>query len=122
MGIEAAIIGAAVIGAGTTIYAQREQEKAVEAAESKRALAEAEETKRREEETRRAKAEAAAIKAENERIARETKPEEEALQEIQFGVEGLGSTGTGATQEFLIPKVRTLGGTGTGRSGLGFKV
>jgi len=98
----AAIIGAAVIGAGSAAYSQSQQKKLAE-----------EDRKRRE-------AAAATAKEEADRIARETKPEEEGLGETKFGVDsGDGTTGT--TQDFLVPKTSALGGA-TGRSGLGFKV
>lgn len=98
-----AIIAAAVIGAGTAVYASEEQKKIAEEDQKKRDQA------------------AATAKAEAERISRETKPEEEALAEVAFGT---GDTEIGSTQEFLVPKSTTsaLGTSATGRSGLGFKV
>jgi len=98
-----ATVLAVAVGAGSTIYAQKQQEKAAEA-----------DRKRREKE-------AAASKAEADRIARETKPEEEALGETKFGADDATDVG-GSTQDFLIPKTSALGGSTGGRSGLGFTV
>lgn len=100
----AAVITAGVLAAGSSVYAAQEQKKAAKADQARR------------------EAEAAASKAEADRIARETKPEEESLADTKFGTDGEGSTG-GSSQDFLIPRKNSaLGTSGTGRSGLGFKV
>jgi len=102
MGIGAAVIASAVIGAGTSYY-QSEQQKDLA-----------------EEEADRLAKEAASRKAEAERIARETRPEAETVEAIQFGVpqdEELGSV-----SDFLIPRQSTALGTASGSSGLGFSV
>lgn len=102
MGVAAAIIGAAVIGAGSAYIAGEKQEKAAE-----------DDRKRRE----------AAAREEQERadlIASETRPDEEALGETTFGVDKGPGPG-GSASDFLVPKTSALGG-GTGRSGLGFTV
>lgn len=98
-----AVIASAVIGAGSSLYAADQQKKAQEA-----------DRKRREQE-------AAAAKAESDRIARDTKPEEEALDEISYGTND-EFTGVGSTQEFIVPKNNSIGSSGSGRSGLGFTV
>lgn len=103
MGVGAAIIAAAVIGAGSGLYAADQQKRAAEA-----------DRKRRERE-------AAAAKAESDRIARDTKPEEEALGEISYG-SGEEFGGVGSAQEFVVPKNSSLGSSSSGRSGLGFTV
>ena len=97
-----AVIASAVIGAGSSLYAADQQKKAAEEAERKRAAA-------------------AAAKAESDRIARDTKPEEEALGEISYGTND-EFTGVGSTQEFIVPKNNSIGSSGSGRSGLGFTV
>lgn len=102
MGVAVAVVAAAAIGAVSADNAASKQKKA---ASSDRA--------RREKE-------AAAQKAEADRIARETRPDEEALGETKFG-SGDEDGGTGSTQDFLIPKTSVLGES-KGRSGLGFKV
>ncbi len=102
VGTTAAIIAAAVIGAGSAAYSADQQKKAAEKDQARRT------------------AEAASAKAEADRIASETKPEEETLTETKFGVDDEDSIGS--TQEFLIPKTSALGSEATGRSGLGFTV
>lgn len=102
MALATAIIAAAVIGAGASIYASEKQE---DIAEKERRRLEREEEERR---------------AEAERIARETRPEGEELESIQFGV-GQDKGSMGSTSDFLVTKSgSTLGGTSG--SGLGFKV
>ena len=100
--IVASILGSAVIGAGSAAYSADQQSKAAD-----------EDRKRRE-------AEAAAQKAEADRISHETRPEEEALAETKFGTQDPNTIGS--AQEFLVPKTSALGGSDTGRSGLGFVV
>ena len=104
MGIEVAtaLIASAVISAGSAYYSADQQKKAAKDDRNRR------------------EAEAAAQQAEADRISRETRPEEEALAETKFGTQD--TTRAGSTQEFLIPKTSALGGSATGRSGLGFKV
>ena len=104
MGVAAAVIASAVIGAGSAAYQADEQKKAAE-----------EDRKRRE-------TAAAEAQAEADRIARETRPDEEALGEIGFGVDRGDEFVGGSTQEFLIPKTSALGGASYGLSGLGFAV
>ena len=96
-----AIIAAAAIGVGSSMYSADQQKKAAK-----------EDQERRERE-------AASAKAESDRIASETKPEGESLEETKFGVGKEGNIG-GSTQEFIIPKTSALGAGG--RSGLGFTV
>jgi len=103
IGTTTAIIAAAVIGAASAKYSADEQKFAAKRAEDKREGA------------------AAQAQAEADRIAAETKPEEEGLEETRFGAEDEFGVG-GSTQEFLVPKSSALGGSATGRSGLGFKV
>lgn len=102
-GVGTAIIASAVIGAASSAYQAKEQKKAAEADANRR------------------RQEAEAQKAEADRIARETKPEEESLGEVNFGAES-DSFSTGSTQEFLVPKTGSLGKGSSGRSGLGFKI
>jgi len=102
MGLTAAVIGAAIIGAGSGLYSADQQRKAAKDDRNRREAA------------------AAAQQAEADRISRETRPEEQALAETKFGTQD--TTQAGSTQEFLIPKTSALGGSATGRSGLGFKV
>ncbi len=98
---EGAII-AAIIGAGTTLYASSEQKKAQEEAQEKQDVAFEE------------------AKLEEERILRETRPDDlTADATIQFG-EGTTSA-PGTTEEFLIPRTSSTLGATTG-SGLGFKI
>jgi len=97
----AAIITAGALAAGSTIYSAEQQKKAAKADADRRA------------------AEAASSKAEADRIASETKPEEEGLIETRFGTGEEDAVG-GSTQEFLIPKTSALGAGG--RSGLGFNI
>lgn len=103
VGTATAIIAGALISGGSSAY-QAEQQKDI-----------AEEDRKRREK------EAAKAKTEAERIARETRPEQEAVKEIEFGT---GDDGViGSTQEFVIPKTTSaLGTSTTGRSGLGFTV
>ena len=103
VGTTMAIIAAAAIGVGSSVYMAEEQKKAAAADRERRERA------------------ASASQAEADRIARETKPEEEALGEIKFGAEDEFGVG-GTTQEFVIPKTSALGTSATGRSGLGFTV
>lgn len=103
VGTTTAIITAALIGVGSSAIAAGQQEDLAE-----------EDRKRREEAV-------AEKKAETERIARETRPEQETVKEIEFGT--ADKTTIGSTQEFLVPKTTgALGVSATGRSGLGFKV
>lgn len=99
--ITAAIIGAAVIGAGASIYTAEKQQEAAE--EQQKKLDQAEEERKRE----------------AERIAKETRPEGEAASAITFGAGA--DAKSGSTADFLVPKSgAALGGTGS--SGLGFSV
>ena len=102
MGIGAAIIAAAVIGAGSAYIAGEKQEKALK------------KDRERREATAREEQERADL------IASETRPDEEALGETKFGVDK-GTGAGGSASDFLVPKTSALGG-GTGRSGLGFAV
>lgn len=102
MALATAIIAAAVIGAGASIYAAEKQEDIANKEAARLA---------REEEERR---------AETERIAKETRPEGEELSSIAFGGKDGGAVG-GSTSDFLVTKAGgTLGGTSG--SGLGFNV
>lgn len=103
MGIGAAIVGAAIIGAGSGLYQAEQQKKIAKADRARR------------------EQEAAAARAESDRIASETKPEEESLADTKFGV-GNDDSFSGGTEEFIIPKTSSLGSSSNGRSGLGFKV
>lgn len=103
MGVVAAVIGAAVIGGASAAHSASQQRSAAKADSERRTN------------------EAAAAKAEADRIALETKPEEESLSETQFGIGDEDNIG-GSTQEFVIPKTSALGSSSTGRSGLGFRV
>jgi len=97
-----ALIAGALISVGSGVYASEQQKDLAE-----------EDRKRREQV-------AAEAKAEADRIARETRPEGEAVKEIQFGTGD--ETIIGSTQDFLVPKTSALGASSTGRSGLGFTV
>lgn len=103
MGVSAAILAAAAVGAGATYYSTEEQKNIAE------------------QEQRRLDKEEADRKKEAERIARDTRPEGEAATSVKFGA-GQDTT-VGSTQDFLIPKSGAvgLGGTTSG-SGLGFSV
>ena len=104
MGIEAAVIGAAIIGAGSAAIQGQQQRKAAKSA------AERQEQVRKEEEAK-------ALQ-----IAQEARPEGEAVEGIQFGLQDEEGTGD-ALSEFLQPKSpQTSGLKATGRSGLGFAV
>ena len=103
IGTGTAILIAGALAAGSSAYAADQQKKAASADRDKR------------------EREAAAAKAESDRIARDTKPEEEALGEISYGTND-EFTGVGSTQEFIVPKNNSLGGSSSGRSGLGFTV
>ena len=100
----AGAITAGVIGAGASIYEGQQQAKAAKSAEAQRQ---------------------AAAKAEQDRIDeinRKTKPEEQSAGQIDFGSNTSGVVGS--VNDFLIPasgsKQNTLGGSTTGRAGLGF--
>ena len=100
----AAIVIASVIGAGSSMYQAEQQKKAAEDAENKREQA------------------ATAAKAEADRIASETKPEEEAAKGVKFGS---GDGELGKYEDFLVPKTSSSAGltaSSGGLSGLGFKV
>ena len=114
MGTAVAIIGAAVIGAGSAAYSSTQQRNSAKDARSRDLEAQAAEQKRLD-------AEAATQKAEADRIARETKPEEEGLDEIEFGT-GEDDKKLNRSTDFLIPRGTSLGSGNSGRSGLGFKV
>ena len=105
MAVGAAIVAAAVIGAGSAYIAGEKQEKAAKAAAEK---------------VERARA---AEEAEALRIAQEARPEGEAVEGVQFGAE---DTTTGSFQDFLQPRTDVTAksglGTATGTSGLGFAV
>ena len=94
-----AITAAVVIGAGASIYASNKQ-----ASAQKKAIAAQLEAQRKAEE-------------EANRIARETRPEEIGATLQVGGTTTIGSN-VGSTADFLIPKAKTLGSTGS--SGLGF--
>ena len=100
--ITAAVIAAAVIGAGSSIYAANEQSRI--AKEQQRKLEEAEATR----------------VAEAERIARETRPDAETLNAPKFGTDD----GTiGSTSQFEVRKTTSsaLGSTGLA-AGFGFNI
>ena len=98
MGIGAAIIGAAIIGAGSSYYQAEQQKKIAEEQQNRLAQAEAER------------------KAEAERIARLTKPEEESAKAIKFGSMDEGES----VNDFLVKKDTSTNVLGTtGMSGLG---
>jgi hypothetical protein len=101
MGIFTGLIISAAIGAGASVYTADKQEEAAEKEAKRLEQAEADR------------------KAEAERIAKETRPEGEALKAVEFGF-GNGEVG-GSTSDFLVPKGGTALG-GTGKSGLGFSV
>ena len=103
MGFSAAVVVSAVISAGSAYYQGEEQKKAANADRQRR------------------ESEAAAQKAEAERIANLTKPEEQALKDAKFGTSDPNAQ-TGSTQDFIVPKTSALGGSKSGRSGLGFSV
>lgn len=103
MGIGAAIIAATVIGAGSAYYQAEQTKKAASDDRSRR------------------ESEAAAQKAEADRIANETKPEEQALEDTKFGLSD-PNIDIGSSNDFIIPKTSALGGSKLGRSGLGFAV
>lgn len=98
---EAAII-AAIIGAGTTLYASEQQKSATEEAQEKQDTAFSE------------------AKAEEARILREARPDDlTAEATIQFGAGEKGKPGS--VEDFLVPRTAsTLGAAGA--SGLGFNV
>jgi len=100
--ISIAIIGAAAIGAGASVYTANQQEDIA-----------------KKEQERLAKEESAR-KAEADRIARETRPTGETAKGVQFGT--TQSKPMGSTQDFLIPKGGASGLGVTGKSGLGFSV
>ena len=98
----AGAIIAAVIGAGTTLYASEEQKAATEEAQAKQDTA------------------FASAKAEEARILREARPDDlTAEATIQFGTGAQDKPGT--AQEFLVPRTTSALGT-AGASGLGFNV
>jgi len=103
MALATAIIAAAVIGAGASIYAAEKQE---DIANKERKRLEREEEERR---------------AEAERIARETRPEGEELSSISFGAKDTNTLAMGSTSDFLVTKTGSTFG-GTSGSGLGFSV
>jgi len=100
--VTAAVIAAAAIGAGTSIYTAKEQEKAAD--EQQAELKAAEEAK----------------KKEADRIAKETAPDQETFTGIQYGADTEGDE-LGNVSDFLVPKTSALGTTGSGSS-LGFKI
>ena len=103
MAVGAAIVAAAVIGAGSAYYQGEQTKKAANADRARR------------------ESEAAAQKAEAERIANLTKPTEQALTDTKFGASDPNAK-IGSTQDFIVPKTSALGGSKSGRSGLGFSV
>ena len=97
-------VAAAAIGVVSSAYQAKEQQKAADKDQDRRREA------------------ATSAKAESDRISRETKPEGESLDEVDFGAEGTSGVG-GSASDFLIPKSSSaLGTSASGRSGLGFKV
>lgn len=103
MGLGTAVIASALVGAGTSYYQAEQQKKAADA--------QAEELKRQEEERQ----------AEIERIARDTRPEAETLQSIQFGSDTASSTSVGSVDDFLVPLDTSKSQLSTSTSGsLGF--
>ena len=100
--VAAAVVGAAIVGAGSAYYQGEETKRLAE-----------QDASRREEE-------AALAQAEADRISRETGPDGEALSAITFGSDDGTDPTVGSTSDFLIPKTSSLGSTGL--SGLGFTV
>ena len=94
-----AITAAVIIGAGASIYASEKQAKAQKKAMYAQLAAQR------------------AAEEEANRIARETRPEEIGATLQVGGTTSVGSN-VGSTADFLIPKAKTLGSTGS--SGLGF--
>jgi len=102
MATGAAVVIAAVIGAGSAAYQSDVQKQLGDQARHRR------------------EKEAAAAKAESDRIAAETKPQEQALKDTKFGTTDPNAK-PGSTQDFIVPKTSALGGS-KGRSGLGFSL
>jgi len=122
-GAAIAAIGAivsAAIGAGSSYRASNIQQKAASSAQTEQLVASTIEANKRKKEAEEAKATAARIAEEGRRVAEETRPDEQGLGEVQFGADD--DEEIGSTQDFLVPKSSALGSSGSGRSGLGFKV
>jgi len=100
--IATAVVASAVVGAASSIYQSKQQEKAAKNDRERRESV------------------AASEKAEADRIASEARPEGESADGISFGTDSTKETG-GSTTDFLVPKTSALGGA-SGRSGLGFAV
>ena len=99
MGAEALLIGAVLAGAGASVYSAEKQASAQKKATNAQLAAQM------------------AAEEEANRIARETRPEEIGATLQVGGTTSIGSN-VGSTADFLIPKAKTLGSTGS--SGLGF--
>ena len=97
--VGAGMIVSAVIGAGSAAYQADEQKKIADSSAKDVLLAEKER------------------KAEVERIARDTRPDGEALDSIEFGVDREENE-LGSVSDFLRPKTTALGTTANGGSGL----
>lgn len=102
MGIGAALIATAVIGAGASVYSAQQQKKAAEEEQARLRAAE-EEARRRQEQ-----------------IAKDTAPEAQTAKAIKFGTGDRNKVGN--TSEFLVPKLQKSQLGTTGSSGLGFNV
>ena len=100
--LTAAVIGSALIGAGSSFYMAEEQKKAQEDANRKTEEA------------------ARAAEAERLRIAQDTRPDGQSAQGIQYGADG--DMDIGSTQDFLVEKKKTDTLGTSGMSGLGFAV
>ena len=107
-------IAAIVNGAGASSYNATQQRNSAKDAASRDLAVQAAEQKRLD-------AAAAEEIAEADRIASETRPEEEGLDEIKFGT-GEDDKKLNKSTDFLIPRGTALGSGDSGRSGLGFKV
>lgn len=107
IGVGAALIASAVIGAGSSAYQANEQKKI------------AEEQQRKLEEEKRNQA------LEAERLARLTQPEQQtAGKDVKFGLQG-HNTQLGSASDFLVPKATDTSGLGVSqskKSGLGFAI
>lgn len=104
--IAAAVIGSAIIGAGTSMYQADQQKKAAE------------------EQQQRLEAERAAKEAEAARVAALTRPEEQSAKSVKFGSDTNQDSGIGSVNDFLIPKKSTTLGIAStnGGSPLGFQL
>lgn len=98
-----ALLAAAAIGVASTAYQTDVQKQLSDQDRSRREKA------------------AAAAKSEADRIARDTRPDEQEAEAIAFGSTDKDKEFDSAGN-FLVPKTSSLGGGVAGRSGLGFAV